>query len=271
MEEALVALGVFWALLNRQQRIEFLADEDGVAHLALGGARMHVAALDMDLRGCCVEVLELQFSRLTAIHGISIFGVEPGHVELHNAAPDLLVGSETDTDGAVLELGMSHDVLHRVHDFGDTGLVVGAEKRRAVGGDDGLAHMAEQFREFGRLQSQPGHTLEGDVGSVIILDYLGFDILAGSVGSGIHMGDESHGGHIVFHIRRDASHDVSVFIELRFYSKLIQFLAQEFQQVQLLARGGLALRILVAPGVDCHVPQKSVQNLFHLYLFLVYS
>ena len=267
MEEAFVALGVFGALLHRQQGIELLPYEYGIAHLALGGAWMHVATLDMDLGGCGIEVLEFQFAGLTAVHGIGIDSVELLNVELDHSAADFLIGSESYADGAMLEFRMGHDILHRIHYLGHAGLVIGAEKSGAIGGDDGLALMAEQFRELGRFQKEPRNTFQRDVGTVVVLDYLRFDILAGGVGGGVHVGDEAYRGHILLYIRGDAAHNVAVFIEFRLYSKVIQFLAKEFQEVQLLGCRGLALRLLVALGIDRHVPQESVQDLFHLYLF----
>ena len=112
-----------------------------------------------------------------------------------------------------MQMGMGHDVLHGIHDLGHTGLVVGAEQGGSVGGDDGFSLMREQLGEFRGPEGEAGHSLEGDVGAVVVFDYLGADILAGCVGGGIDVGDESHGRHIRIDIRRDAAHYVSVFIE----------------------------------------------------------
>ena len=127
---------------------ELLADVDGVLHLALRIARVHVPALDVDLGRCGIEVLELQFADLAAVHRIGVVRAEAGDIELHDAATDLLVGGEADLDGPMLEFGMGHDVLDRVHDLRHAALVVGAEERCAVGRDQCLAHVVEHFREL---------------------------------------------------------------------------------------------------------------------------
>jgi hypothetical protein len=153
VEEALIALRVLRTGHHRKHGAQFLADEDGVLHLALGVAGVHVAALDMDFGRCRVEILELQFANLPAVHGVGVLGVEAGNVELHHAAADFLVRGEPDTDGAVFEFGVLHDVLHGVHDLRHAGFVVGPQKGGAVCGNERLALIMKHFREFLRLQS----------------------------------------------------------------------------------------------------------------------
>ena len=234
MEEAFVALGALGALVGRQKVIQLLGDVKGVAHLAFGVARMHIATLDMDLCRGGVEVLELELPYLAAVHGIGIFGVEAGHVKLDHSPANLFVGSETNAHGAVLKLGMIHNILHRVHDFSNTGFIVGAEQRSTVGGDDGLALMSQQFGEFGSLEAEARNTFQGDVGAVVVLDYLGLDVFSGGVGGGVHMGDEADCGNFGSagrEIARDASHHIAVFVEGGLGAEVIQFLAQELQKV----------------------------------------
>ena len=234
MEEAFVAFGIFGTGHHRQHGIQFLADEDGVAHLAFGVARMHVAALDVQFCRGGVEVLEFELPCLAAVHGVGVFGVEAGHVELDHTAAYLFVGGETDAHGAVLELGMGHDILHRVHDFRHACLVVGSEKGGAVGGDYGFALMGQQFGEFGGFEHQAGNALQRDVGTVVVLYDLRLDVLAGSVGRGVHVGDEADCGHFGGagrEVARDAAHHVAVFVEGGLDAKVIQLLAEKLQQV----------------------------------------
>ena len=165
---------------------------------------------------------------------------------------------------------MVHDVLHRIHDFGHARLVVSAQKGGAVCGDDGFAFMVKQFREFRRLQVQTGNAFEGDVGAVVIVDNLGFHVLARRVRSRIHMGDESYGRDFLSAVGRNLSHHIAVFIERGLDAEIIQLFAKEPQKIELLCRRGLGRALLVALGVHFDVPQKPVQNLFHYRCLIDY-
>ncbi len=62
---------------------------------------------------------------------------------------------------------MSHHVLYGIHNLGDAGLVVSAEKRCAVGGDESFAFVSEQLGELVRRQEKPVHTLQGYASAII--------------------------------------------------------------------------------------------------------
>lgn len=102
--EALVALGVGGSLRLRQQGDELVGHEDGVFHLILGGAGVDVDAVDGEGHGGGVEVLILDLSQLSAVHGIGGLGGEFGGVEVVGTLAHLLVGGEADGDGAVGDL-----------------------------------------------------------------------------------------------------------------------------------------------------------------------
>ena len=254
VEEALVAFRVFRTLAGGQQGIEFLADMDGVAHLSLGIAGVHVAALDVDLGAGSVEVLKLQLAYLAAVHGIAEIGPETGDVELDHAAADFFVGREADADLAVLELRMLHDVLHRVHNLGHAGLVVGAQQGGAVGGDEGLAHVVQHLGELRGLERQAGHALQGNLAAVVVLNDLRLHIGARSVRGGIHMGDEAHGRHILVQIGRDAGHHVPELIQRHLHAQGLEFVFQHLEQVPLLGSRRLGFGLFVALRVHRHVP-----------------
>ena len=216
------------------------------------------AALKFSNSSSPVEVLELQFADLAAVHRVRVVRAEAGDVELHDAAADLLVGGEPDLDGPMLEFGMGHDVLHRVHDLRHAGLVVGAEERRAVGRDERLAHIMEHFRELGRLQRQARHAGKGDLPAIIVFHDLRLDVRARGVRGRIDMGDEADGRYLRLHIGRDASHHIPELIQRGLHAHRVQLRAQHPQQIQLLRRGRLTLGILIRLCVHGHVPQKSV-------------
>ena len=154
----------------------------------------------------------------------------------------------------MLELRMRHDVLHRVHDLRHAGLVIGPEEGRAVGGDERLSHEMKQFRELGRLQGQAGNPLQGNLPAVVLLNDLRLYIRPGSVRSRVHMGDEADGRHFLVHIGRDASHHVPELVQRGLHAHRVQFRAQHPQQVPLLLRRRLALRLLIGLRVHRDVP-----------------
>ena len=178
MEEALVALRVFRAGHNGKHGIEFLADKDGIFHLALGIAGVDVAALDMDFGTCRVEVLKLKLSNLAAVHGVGVVCAKALDVKLHNAAADFFVRGKTYPDGPVLEFRVLHNILDGVHDFCNAGLVIGPKKGCSVCCDKGLADIMEHFREFRGLQFQAGNAIEGNCAAVVVLHNLRLDICA---------------------------------------------------------------------------------------------
>ena len=234
VEETFIALREFRPLLDREQAVELHSDEDGILHLALGIARMHIPALDMNFGRGCIEILEFQLADLSSVHCVGIFSPEFLHVELHHAASDFLVRGESDFDFPVLELRMLHHILDGVHDLSHTCLVVGSEQCRAVGGNDGFPLVGKQFREFGRLEEESRHSLQGNVAAVVILDDLRPHIGPGGIRRGIHMGNETHNRHLPVNVGRQCCHYISVFVERGFHAHCGQLVPEHPEQIQLL-------------------------------------
>ena len=207
------------------------------------------------------------YADLAAVHRVRVVRAEAGDIELHDAAADFLVGSESDLDRPMLELRVRNDVLHCVHDLRHAGLVVGAEERRAVGRDERLAHIMEHFRELGRHQRQARHAGKGDFPAVIVLHDLRLDVRARGVRGRIDMGDEADGRHLCLHIGRDASHHIPELIQRGLHAHRIQLRAQHPQQIQLLRRRRLTFGILIRLCIHSHIPQKTIKYLFHITNF----
>ena len=156
---------------------------------------MHVAPLDGHLGRGGVEVLVLQLADRAAVHGVGEIAAELGDVELVGAQADLLVGVEADAHLAVLDLGMSLQVGHRGDDLGDAGLVVGAEKRRAVGHDQVVAQIVHQLGEVLGIERDALLGVERDGRAVIVAHDARVDMAARHVGARVHMSDEADHGH----------------------------------------------------------------------------
>ena len=139
VEEAFIAAGVFRTLIHWEEAVKLHSDEDGVLHLALCSTRMDVASLDTYCCSGCIEIFIFELADLTAVEGVRVLGSEFCHVELYYSASDLFVRGESDLDLSMLELRVLHDVLNRVHDLRDAGLVVSSKKSGSVCGDDCLS------------------------------------------------------------------------------------------------------------------------------------
>ena len=168
------------------------------------------------------------------------------------------------------ELRMRDDILHRVHDFGHARLVVGPEQGRPVGGNERLADIMQHFREFGRLQRQPRDPAKRNVAPVIIPDDLRLDILAGSIGRRIHMGDKADGRHLAVQVGRDRGHHIAIFVQGRLHAEGLEFIPKHPKQVKFLGFRGLAFGFFVRLGIYCDIAQKAVKYMFH-YFFSVFK
>ena len=111
---------------------------------------------------------------------------------------------------------MAYDILHRVHDFGHSGLVVGTQQGCPVGGDYGLSLVLQDFREVGGLEAHAFNSLQGDVRAVVVLDYLGSDAVAGGVGRGVHVGDEAYSRDFGVSVGGYGGHHIAPLVELGF-------------------------------------------------------
>ena len=126
MQESFLALGGFGRTTTSRQTLDDRgSDLDRVLHLALGEAGMGADPFDGEGGGVGREGLVLDIPRGFAIDGVGEIGAELFQVDLVDAAADFFVGREQDLDGAVLDLRILQQEMHCIHDFGETGLVVG--------------------------------------------------------------------------------------------------------------------------------------------------
>ena len=110
--------------------------------------------------------------------------------------------------------GLVDQKLRRVHDLGDAGLVVGAEQRGAVGGDDVVADLIGQRRIVGDADDLRRIARQHDVAAAIVLDDLRLDVLAGAVRRGVHVRAEADDRDLLVGVRRDRRVDVAVLVEM---------------------------------------------------------
>ena len=105
----------------------------------------------------------------------------------------LLVRGEGHADVTVRDFARAQ-AHHGGEDLGDAGLVVGAQQRFAVGGDQGLPQHLVQDREHHRRQHFIADA-QRDVAAAIVLDDLRIDVFAAEIRRGIQMGDKTDRRH----------------------------------------------------------------------------
>ena len=137
VDEPLAALGrLRRERVRRQARDEPGGELDRVHELALRVARVDADAGEGDLQLDGREGLVLDLADDRAVDRVGEVGAEALEVEVVGAVADLLVDGEADPRVRARELGPRGEVGDRGHDRGDAGLVVRAEQRRPVRGDD---------------------------------------------------------------------------------------------------------------------------------------
>ena len=145
---------------------------------------------------------------------------------------NLLVGVEGDAHLAVLDFGMLAQVHHRCDDFGNACLVVSAEQGGAVGDDQVLAYVVEQFGEDAGLHHDACCLVEDDVLAVVFLDDAWLHVLAAGIGSRVHVGDEADGGHLLaFEVGGKGGIEITVgvkhhILEAQFHELVAQLLGE---------------------------------------------
>ena len=220
---------------------------------------MGADALDGEGGGIGGERFVLDIARSFTVDGVGKIGAEFLQVDLVDAAADLFVGREQDLDRAMLDLRIVDQETRRIHDFGKAGLVVGAEQRGAVRGDDivadlilkrGMIRNADDLRRVAR---------QYDVVAPIVPDDLRFDVLAGAVRRRVHMRAEANDRNMLVGIGRDGRIDVAVFVEMGVAdSHLLKLTGEQAAEVLLFLGRWTGRRCGVGLGIDHHVAQKAL-------------
>ena len=266
VEEALVPLGVGGGLQRRQQGVVLHGDQQRVAHLVLGGARVDAEAVDGHHGLGCIEGLILIVGDVAAVQGVGEVRAEAGHVEEAGAHADLLVRGEAQADFAVGGL-LRQQLLHRLEDDGDARLVIRPQQGGAVGAHQVLAHELLELRELGRLHDDVLLPVQHHVPAGVV-DDLGLHVLSGHVRGGVHVGDEADGGQMLAP-RRGGQGGVDVALVVVpgvFDAQASELLHQQPGHVELAVRAGGdgAAGVIVALAVNLGVADQAVNNGIHM-------
>ena len=221
---------------------------------------MYVASAESHLGDGGVEVLELQLADFAAVHRVGPLGAETLHVELVRALTYLLVGIESYADGAVLDLGMFLKISHGADYLCDAGLVVGAKQCGAVGHDQILTFIAEQFGKLFGRQYDILFGIQHYCRAVVVAHYPRLHVQATHVGRCVEVGDKTDSRHMLaLNIAGEGSHEVAVIVEsdvLEVHS--LQLVAQMACKHHLPGRGRRHVGELVALRIVLDIVKKSV-------------
>ena len=159
----------------------------------------------------------------------------------------------------MFDLRVVDQELRGIHDLGKAGLVVGAEQRGAVGGDDIVADLIGEGGMFRGADDLGRIGLQHDVAATVIPDDLWLDVRTGAIGRGVHMRAEADDRHVFVGIGRDGCVDVAEFVEMGVANPhRLQLAREQGAQGFLLFGGRAGGRGRVRLGVDDHVAQKAL-------------
>ncbi len=159
----------------------------------------------------------------------------------------------------MLDLRIVDQEMRGIHDLGKAGLVVGAQQRGAVRGDDVAADLVLQRGMFGGADDLRGVAGQHDVAATVIPHDLGLDVLAAAIGRSVHVRAEADHRDLLVGIGRNGRVDVAVLVEMGVaQTHRVEFGGEQPAQIFLLfgrraGRGG-GVRL----GVDHHIAQKAL-------------
>src|SRR5262249_52395568 len=108
-------------------------------------------------------------------------------IDVIDAVADFLVAGEEDAHRSVRDFWLLPEMSGQFHDHGQARLVVGAQERRAVAGDDRAADELAQLGIVGDADDLRLVAGQREVAAIIVSDYLRFDPGAGRVGGGVNV------------------------------------------------------------------------------------
>ena len=268
MIEALAAAGVLGTLPRGHELLELGGDGNGVDHHVLGAAGVDHHAAHADRGLARAEALVVELAQGLAVDGVAVRRAELIEVQKAGAVTDLLVGHEGDLDGGVRELGFCHQAGKKRADLGHAGLVVCAQKRRAVGDHDVLSDELGQVGNLGE-RGLHGHAVDdaGNERAALVADDARLHAGGRGIGRGVDVGAEhERGGTLGARRRRQRGRHVGVVVDQDVLkADGGELLAEHAGHLVLARRGGrLQLVVGVGLGINLHVAQETLEDVAHL-------
>ena len=226
---------------------------------------MDVQTVEHHLSAGGIEILVFHLSDGTAVGGIGIVGAKALHVEPVGSPADFFIRGESDLHRG-MSAALDDQALRSGHDFRNAGFVVGAQQRGAIGDNEMLAVVLFQRGIVGFPEIDALFFVQQNIGSGI-LHNSGFDICAGCVGRGVHVGNQADGGKAG--VTGDGTVDIAVLIHVGIIdSQGLHFRYQRLAQKLLLFAGRAAGGILVGHGIKGNISQETRAYRFHNNLLI---
>ena len=263
VDEPLAAFG----RLRRQRHLGHGIDDLGrqvqrVDQLVLGPAGVDRHTLDTDDGPVGRERLVDQFAAMRAVERVAELGPQVVRQIGVDAVADLLVGRKADADGAVGDFGMLQQIAGGGHNDGHARFVVGPQQRGAAGGHDVVA---DAILQVGRVLI--GENLfrvvgQGNGAALIVAVDDGLDARATEGRTGVHVGQQGDGRHVLGHGGRNGRQNRAILGQAHVLrANLFQFVNEQVQQVVLPLRAGRSGRGFVGRGVDLDVAYQALLDL----------
>ena len=214
VEKALAPFGIFRLFAGRQHLLPLRGHRQRVDHFPLGVAGVHASSAKGHHWIFGVEIFVFQSAQLTAVHGVGEIGAKTVDVETERAPARFLIRCKGHADFSVFYFRMLNQLFHRADNRRDSGFIVGAEKRRAVGEDHVLPRVLGHFRKSRRRKHDALFSVQHHVAAVVISDNLRMHVLARCVRRRVHMGDQADHRPVLRHICRQCRHDVAIGVQL---------------------------------------------------------
>ena len=156
-----------------------------------------------------VKVFILQLAHATAIDGVGPLRVKSLHIEMFRAFPHLFVRRESNPDIPVRNV-FAFQHRQRRHDLRDPRLIICAQQRFPVGGDERLTEQLVQDREHHGREHFIANA-QRNITAAVVFNNLRVHMFTAKIRRGVDMGDKANRRDITRDIRRQRAHHSALF------------------------------------------------------------
>ena len=235
--ESLISFGCSRCFVFRQHTYKLVSYQQRINHLSFSITRMYISTLYMYLGSSCIEVFKLQFTYFTSIHCICPFTSEFFYIKLMCSQSDFFIRIEAYANFSVFYFRMFFQICHSSNDFGNTSLIISSQQCTAVGYNQILSYMIEQFWKLLGRKNDSLFLTQCNILASIITDDIRIYIFSRHVGAGIHMSYETDCRYISIYICRKSGKQITIVIQRDFLqSQCLKFCFQIFGKNHLFGR-----------------------------------
>ena len=163
----------------------------------------------------------------------------------------------------MFDLGIGQQVARGGHDDGDAGLVIGAQKGCAGGGDDVVALLGGEIGRLGGRERELWRIGEGDIAAVVAFVNHGFDACRVELWCRIDMGQKAQRGRVIARCAWERGEDGSV-VCLRDICRadLFKLGHEQALHIELDSGAGACGAVGIGLAVDLAIADQAVGEFF---------